>query len=252
MRELSCPTCGREMKTFVRNEVEVDQCIQCGGIWLDGGELDRLVGVEPGEKRALKCPTCQVAMSLQLLRGVEVDFCPKCKGVYLDRGELEELTHPHQGEFRAWVDLNRNVEVAKDPVGKLDLETPLDNVFVMAKSGVLVASCAPKQNLALDEEVLAGMLMAIQDFVQTAFTSLAGAWLESINVGDRRLLLERGDFVVIAAVVAGEKEVVEDYRNRMKEGIADIEKEYAPDLERWDGDLDKLKGLREEIARVFV
>lgn len=43
---LICPKCGAEMKTYERNGVTVDQCTGCRGIFLDRGELERLVSAE--------------------------------------------------------------------------------------------------------------------------------------------------------------------------------------------------------------
>ena len=43
---LTCPKCGGEMRSYERNEVVVDQCTDCRGIFLDRGELERLVDAE--------------------------------------------------------------------------------------------------------------------------------------------------------------------------------------------------------------
>jgi uncharacterized protein len=43
---LSCPKCGGTMRSYERNGVVVDQCTDCRGIFLDRGELERLVDAE--------------------------------------------------------------------------------------------------------------------------------------------------------------------------------------------------------------
>ena len=54
---LICPKCGAEMRSYERNGVLVDQCTGCRGIFLDRGELERLVDAEgrhygePGGRR---------------------------------------------------------------------------------------------------------------------------------------------------------------------------------------------------------
>jgi len=40
------------MRTYERNGVTVDQCIDCRGIFLDRGELERLVDAEQGWQRS--------------------------------------------------------------------------------------------------------------------------------------------------------------------------------------------------------
>jgi uncharacterized protein len=44
--ELTCPKCHGTMRTYERNGVHVDQCADCRGIFLDRGELERLVDAE--------------------------------------------------------------------------------------------------------------------------------------------------------------------------------------------------------------
>jgi Zn-finger nucleic acid-binding protein len=47
------------MRTYERNGITIDQCTVCHGIFLDRGELERLIGIEstylgappPGEQR---------------------------------------------------------------------------------------------------------------------------------------------------------------------------------------------------------
>jgi Zn-finger nucleic acid-binding protein len=44
--DLTCPKCQGVMRTYERNGVHVDQCAECRGIFLDRGELDRLIDAE--------------------------------------------------------------------------------------------------------------------------------------------------------------------------------------------------------------
>jgi Zn-finger nucleic acid-binding protein len=44
--DLICPKCQGAMRTYERNGVHVDQCTECRGIFLDRGELERLVDAE--------------------------------------------------------------------------------------------------------------------------------------------------------------------------------------------------------------
>ena len=43
---LTCPKCHGAMRTYERSGVTVDQCGECRGIFLDRGELDRLIDAE--------------------------------------------------------------------------------------------------------------------------------------------------------------------------------------------------------------
>jgi Zn-finger nucleic acid-binding protein len=46
--DLICPKCQGNMRTYERSGVTVDQCGECRGIFLDRGELERLVDAEQG------------------------------------------------------------------------------------------------------------------------------------------------------------------------------------------------------------
>jgi Zn-finger nucleic acid-binding protein len=46
MSDLVCPKCGAPMRTYERRGVAIEQCVECRGIYLDRGELERLTGAE--------------------------------------------------------------------------------------------------------------------------------------------------------------------------------------------------------------
>jgi uncharacterized protein len=54
--DLICPKCQGHMRTYERNSVTVDQCTDCRGIFLDRGELERLVDAEQGWQRSHPAP----------------------------------------------------------------------------------------------------------------------------------------------------------------------------------------------------
>jgi uncharacterized protein len=56
---LTCPKCQGSMRTYERSGVVIEQCTECRGIFLDRGELERLIDAEtahydaagPGQSR---------------------------------------------------------------------------------------------------------------------------------------------------------------------------------------------------------
>lgn len=38
-----CPNCDTQLKMSERQGVEIDYCPQCRGVWLDRGELDKII-----------------------------------------------------------------------------------------------------------------------------------------------------------------------------------------------------------------
>ena len=49
---MDCPVCKNAMITLELEDVEIDHCLDCGGIWLDAGELELLLD-EPEKARSL-------------------------------------------------------------------------------------------------------------------------------------------------------------------------------------------------------
>jgi hypothetical protein len=40
--EMRCPRDGSELVAVRFNDVQVDRCVECGGLWLDAGEIEHL------------------------------------------------------------------------------------------------------------------------------------------------------------------------------------------------------------------
>lgn len=40
---MKCPSCNTELRLSDRDGVEIDYCPNCRGVWLDRGELDKIV-----------------------------------------------------------------------------------------------------------------------------------------------------------------------------------------------------------------
>jgi uncharacterized protein len=60
--DMRCPSCGGQLVELERSGVRIDACRQCRGVWLDRGELDRILererevvaGVEEDEESFLR------------------------------------------------------------------------------------------------------------------------------------------------------------------------------------------------------
>ena len=46
---MNCPVCKTDLKIADRQGIEVDYCPQCRGVWLDRGELDKIIDRALGE-----------------------------------------------------------------------------------------------------------------------------------------------------------------------------------------------------------
>ena len=48
LHQMRCPKCGMELVEIEYREVKIDKCTKCAGIWLDSGELERIMGDASG------------------------------------------------------------------------------------------------------------------------------------------------------------------------------------------------------------
>jgi len=57
---MKCPVCNVDLIMSERQGVEIDYCPQCRGVWLDRGELDKIIersaGQDPGDHRDRERP----------------------------------------------------------------------------------------------------------------------------------------------------------------------------------------------------
>ncbi len=239
--------------------VELDMCMNCGGIWLDDKELDALVGT-------MRCPKCDIEMHVKELRGVEYDICPSCGSVWLDRGELGTLVErepqatDRQSHLAKFLDDSmtaRNVMLAYSPeITQLGTSDPVvDEIFLIHNTGCLIAHATRRLKPDQDDTVLSAMLVAIQGFVQESFKDDADATLREIAFGSRRMLIERGEHVLLAVVLGEEGEVgpedLDRTRGYMSEVVLAVESTYREVLVEWDGIVERFRGCRDIIARIF-
>lgn len=56
---LLCPTCRVNLTMSERQGIEIDYCPQCRGVWLDRGELDKII--ERSEAAGAPAPTPRVS-----------------------------------------------------------------------------------------------------------------------------------------------------------------------------------------------
>lgn len=119
---MKCVKCEGKLVTVSIEDIYVDQCDRCGGIWFDALELERVLAearvapplgrgaVRPGDDdRRGRCPRCRVEAYLVQVASrtapIHVDTCANCGGKWLDGGELELLRNEGlRGKVRRLVD----------------------------------------------------------------------------------------------------------------------------------------------------
>ena len=115
MTPYRCPRCQVQLERKEMDGITVEYCLQCSGLCLDGGELDRIAEETPGSLEysmtsvtslapddghptiaCLKCDTPKRMRKIELLHhtGIVLDRCEACGVLWLDMGELDAInTH---------------------------------------------------------------------------------------------------------------------------------------------------------------
>ena len=111
---MKCPRCEAELNEVKADEIVLDKCMNCGGIWFDFAEMERVLGKDtrlfrgdsrPGgdsghadDARAdagAVCPRCDSAKLVEMCSSQDPDVtvlgCLSCYGRWLDGEELERM-----------------------------------------------------------------------------------------------------------------------------------------------------------------
>ena len=104
---MQCPKCSGNMQVVTVDDIDVDRCTRCEGIWFDLREHDHLkekhaaMEIDTGdpeqgerydEQRDIICPRCDVKIIKLKFPGQDINYeqCGQCGGVFLDAGEFTE------------------------------------------------------------------------------------------------------------------------------------------------------------------
>jgi Zn-finger nucleic acid-binding protein len=113
-----CPVCNEPLVVLELNQIEIDHCLNCGGIWLDKGELELLLETEEERDRlrdlfkkaesvnekSYRCPICGKRMDKDSVgeeKKLIIDRCKKNHGLWFDEGELQKLVAIDTGSSNA-------------------------------------------------------------------------------------------------------------------------------------------------------
>ena len=106
---MKCPKCQSQFEKITFQDIEVDRCLGCQGLWFDMLEKEDLVRIEGseaidigsdqvGEKyrdmEDVKCPHCKVEMLPMVDKDqvhIKYESCPICYGAFFDAGEFRDL-----------------------------------------------------------------------------------------------------------------------------------------------------------------
>ncbi len=123
----------------------------------------------------------------------------------------------------------------------------IDEVFLMTKGGVLIRHVGRTAEVHKDDDIVASMFVAIQEFVRDSFRREAS--LDAVAFGHRRAAVVRGELTILAAVAS--RGDVEYLIPEMLAATRAIEARHWDALLSWDGSMRRLDGVDEALTRLL-
>jgi tetratricopeptide (TPR) repeat protein len=167
----------------------------------------------------------------------------KAVNTYFKIGEIDQV-------LMLLVERMKRLEAISD---KKVTECTIEELFLIYRDGRLIHHNTRRLRPEVDNQILGGMLIAIQHFVADSFRGKEqskGDILNELRYGKTRIIIEGGGWVHLALVISGTEP--EDMRERMKKVITDIEDKYRSTLETWDGDASKLWGAKKMVEPLIT
>ncbi len=162
--------------------------------------------------------------------------------------ELERLLQVLGHKMHARLELARLVESTGFPE-RVPEGTEVIAVLLTYRDGTLIGSRNRPGEAVGDEDLLAGTLQLIQDFMRTSFPLLRGESLQTIVQGRYRLLIDSGEWTYLTVVVQG---VEPPQLRTTMHGVRDaFERENETLLVHWNGRARDVVGL-DRLLGAFI
>jgi tetratricopeptide (TPR) repeat protein len=136
--------------------------------------------------------------------------------------------------------------ISQEPLFEEQEYTSFTEIFAVNSAGLLLAK-ASSEIEAMDADIFAGMLSAVQDFVRDSLdrTGEKKAGLGRLEYGDMTVFIEHGQHIFLTAVFRGAEH--QDMKNLLKQAIHKIEQKHGAMLEKWSGKISDTEPVKEEI-----
>jgi hypothetical protein len=124
----------------------------------------------------------------------------------------------------------------------------IEDIFLMYNDGRLIQHTTRRIKADMDVDIFTSMLTALQAFVKDSMGRGTGSELGSMEFGGDKILLEKGKHVIVAVVITGGEPA--GFRDEMKAAVKNVESEYGPVLDGWEGDATELAGAKRFLAEL--
>src|SRR5437016_8364382 len=129
------------------------------------------------------------------------------------------------------------------------LRPVVEHVFLVDRGGVPMVHLSSGLATGADPDLIASMFSAIVDFMNQSFRSMVHGDVRSIELEDYQVVFGRGHHVLMFLLYRGRES--NRLERRVARDVKELERHHAAVLGNWDGDTDRLVGVRQELERLW-
>ncbi len=126
------------------------------------------------------------------------------------------------------------------------------SAYMTNDAGLLLAK-AEREQLGLDPDIFAGMLKGVGNFVKDSMHKIDNVdrtgGINILGYQEYKIIVEESAGIFLAAVTKGS--LSEFLVGDMKNILAEVQMSHGHMLKEWDGDLDKVSGIKPIISRLI-
>ncbi len=130
-----------------------------------------------------------------------------------------------------------------------EVDIAVEEAFVVYNDGRLISHTTRRLKPGMDDQILGGMFVAIQDFVKDSFKDVTSFTLRKLDFGEKSVLIEKGEHVFLAVIL--HRKASRKVAARMAKVVEEIEEVFGEHLVDWDGDLDKVRGVGDLVKKLY-
>jgi hypothetical protein len=130
----------------------------------------------------------------------------------------------------------------------------IEDVLVIYFDGTLISHKSNKKQKRLDNDILSGMLIAVQDFIKDSFRKNSNdpfykiesfnndEWsLNQLKLKGHDIYIERSEYLSIAVIYSGR--IGWNLKSKIKHIMAEIDRNYSKALKNWNGNMSKIENI---------
>lgn len=132
-----------------------------------------------------------------------------------------------------------------EPLIITEAMTGFSEVFAVTNTGLLFAHASVEKDTAMDSDILAGMLTAVQNFVKDSFGDLSDTTepgLKRLEYQKKKILIEYQDDFYLAGVIEGEEHAA--MQSTLAGTAHNLMTKFGKVLAHWDGTPERLAKYR--------